>query len=91
MAIEAGAKTVTTSGSPEQLVGSSTPVKSVAIQAKHGNTGSVYLGSSGTQDVELLPGESFPLAKEDGTTFDLSNIWVDVDTDGEGVNFIGVT
>ena len=83
-----GEKTVTAAGTAEALVAAARRVYSVLVKAKIGNTGQVYLGgsdvASGTND-GLDPGESVSLAAR--TAFDLADLFVDVDTSGEGVDF----
>ena len=80
-----GEKTVTTSGTAEAIAAANV-VEGLTIIAKAGNTGQVYVGGSDVTtstndgldagDVLDLPG---PL--------DLADIYLDVDTNGEGVDF----
>lgn len=87
-----GKKTITTAGTAEALVSNSTPCKTVTIQALLSNTGKVYVGtssvSSTTYGVVLSAGETFSLSNEGhDSRIDLSTIYIDVDTNGEGVTF----
>jgi hypothetical protein len=80
-----GEKTVTTSGTAEAIAAANV-VEALTIIAKAGNTGQVYVGGSDVTtstndgldagDVLEIPG---PL--------DLADIYIDVDTNGEGVDF----
>jgi hypothetical protein len=83
-------KTVTASGTAEAL-SSSRRVKSVTVVAKTGNTGQVYVGGSDvaiTTNDGLAPGDALEVGSEEW--LDLNDIYVDVDTNGEGVDFYGV-
>lgn len=85
-----GEKTVGTPGTAERLVESADGARyySVAIVAKSGNTGNVYLGGS---DVDsdthggLAPGASVTFESRTGS-LDLTEIYVDVDNGNEGVD-----
>jgi hypothetical protein len=83
-----GKKTVSTAGTAEALVGSSTTVQEgVTVKALSGNGGTVYVGDSSvsaSSGFELAAGEQVFLVVSD-----LANVYVDVDTGGEGVSFIG--
>lgn len=86
--IEFGQKTVSSSGTAEQLVGSSTTVsEGVVIKALASNSTAVYVGDSGvttSNGFELIdPGEQIFLAIDD-----LQKVYIDVDTGGEGVSYI---
>lgn len=83
-----GSKDVTTSGSAEQL-STGQVCHEVIITAKTGNTNKVYLGSS------LVSNSSFGafLRADDSITLsisDLNQVYLDVDTDGEGVRYLYV-
>lgn len=77
-----GTKAVADSGTPEAL-SSATTCSGVLIQARSGNTGSVFIGDDTNQRYELT-----------GPTFvgvdDLEKVYVRVDTNGDGVNFLYV-
>lgn len=88
--IETGQDTVSTPGTPEQLNGGdSLPVPNgatVSVTALPGNTGNVYVGdssvSASTGDVLTADSSvSIPVT-------DVSSIYIDVDTGGEGVSWI---
>jgi len=83
-----GNKVVTTGGTAEAL-GASTAIESVTIKALVGNTNNVYVGDSGVDNTN-----GFVLGAGDTISLDIDNltdIYLDVDTDGEGVSFIYVT
>lgn len=86
-----GEKTVTATGTAEALVSASQRAKAVTIIAKTGNTGQVYVGGSdvatSTND-GLDAGEA--LSIEAAGWLDLTDIFLDVDTSGEGVDFYAV-
>ena len=84
-------KTVAAAGTAEALSSSSQRVKSLAVVAKTGNTGQVYVGgsdvASSTND-GLAAGDTLTLPSVNW--LDLNAIYVDVDVSGEGVDFYGV-
>ena len=83
-------KTVSVSGTAEAL-SSSQRVKSVTIIAKSGNTGQVYVGGSDvatTTNDGLDSGDAIEINAE--SWLDLADIYLDVDTNGEGVDYYGV-
>lgn len=83
-----GTKVLTAAATPEQLVGASTPCRSVVIAAKPGNTGRIAYGftnsvnADGTNGAFLAANEkvSLPVA-------DLQLVWLDAAVDGEGVSY----
>uniref|UniRef100_A0A6M3JBQ7 Uncharacterized protein n=1 Tax=viral metagenome TaxID=1070528 RepID=A0A6M3JBQ7_9ZZZZ len=88
--IQSGSKAVTTAGTAETLVASTTPAKYVQIQAKPANTGRVAIGGSAVDEtaatikgIILYPGESTPWIPCD----DLVDIYVDVAVSTQGVTF----
>ena len=85
-----GEKTVTATGTAEALA-TANRIKSVVIIAKTGNVGQVYVGGSdvatNTND-GLDAGET--LSIEAVGWMDLADIYLDVDTNGEGVDFYAV-
>ena len=86
----AGEKTVTAAGTAEAIAAANR-VKSIVIIAKAGNTGQVYLGGSdiaSTTNDGLDAGET--LSIEAVGWMDLANIYLDVDSNGEGVDFYAV-
>lgn len=90
-AITSGRKTVTSAGTAEALVGSATPCKYVMVSALLGNTNQVVIGDSGvkattgaTQEgIILIPGNDPVRIDID----DVSLLYVDAQTNGEGVAF----
>jgi hypothetical protein len=88
--LTSGEKTVTTSGTALALAAANR-VKSVVIIAKTGNVGQVYVGGSDvatTTNDGLDAGET--LSIEAVGWLDLADIFLDVDTNGEGVDFYAV-
>jgi hypothetical protein len=86
-------KNVTTAGTREALVSSPTLVINFCIQAKAGNTGVVYIGtsevSSSAYAVRLTAGNSYsvemPVIGGHAMEVDLSELYLDVGTSGDGV------
>ena len=79
-----GSKDVTTAGTAE-AISTTQRCKWVAIIAKSTNTGNVYVGGStidSTRGIPLAASESISLPASD-----LSLVYIDVDTNGEGVTF----
>lgn len=85
-----GEKTVTATGAAEALAAANR-VKSVVIIAKAGNIGQVYVGGS---DVDTATNDGLDagetLSIEAVNWLDLADIFLDVDTNGEGVDFYAV-
>lgn len=79
-----GTKT-TTAGVPVALSSTSKKIISITIQAKAANTGSVKVGGSASQDYILAKGDVVSLDCRD-----LSEIYIDVTVNDEGVNYIGI-
>jgi hypothetical protein len=80
-----GKTTVATAGTAVQL-SSSMAIKSVTLRALSTNTGKVYVGSS-----TVSASNGFQLSPQETVSLDLDNlskVWLDVDTNGEGVTFI---
>ena len=90
-----GEKTVTAAGTAEAL-DISTPIKmvrAITIIAKVANTGQVYVGGA---DVDSNTNDGLDAGEtvEFGTyahEYRLADIFIDVDTNGEGVDFYGTT
>jgi len=83
-----GQKTVTSAGTAEAL-GSSTAIDSITIKALATNTGNIYVGSSSVDDTN-----GFVLDAGDTVSLDIDNladVYIDADTNGEGVSFIYLT
>ena len=92
MPINSLVKTVSTAGTAERISATPIFVTTVTFRASKGNTNDVYIGDSGV-------GNSYPdLDANQTVTFaaptiagnvegiDLRSIWVDADTNGEGVD-----
>lgn len=85
-------KAVTLAATPEPISATDLVTSSVLIQAKTTNTSQLTIGDSANQFHELDAGESVSLSDiliprgED--TFNLKDIYVNVGTNGEGVNVI---
>ena len=89
-----GKKTVTAAGTAEALA-SGIVAKSVTIQALRGNTNKVYIGTSSVSStaygVSLLAGETFSVSNDGhDSRINLADIYIDVDTNGEGVTYFAV-
>lgn len=88
------AKTVAAAGTAEAITATSIITPSVTIQAKAGNTNNIYVGDStvdSTNGLILTPGDVFTLEGEDRggkgrDEFMLTDIFIDADTNGEGVD-----
>jgi len=86
--ISQGAKTVTTAGTAEAIVASSTPAKFILVTANSGNTGVVAIGGSGilaaSNGGKLKAEQTVMLPVPD---WDLQNMYLDVSTNGDGITF----
>ena len=81
-------KTVTAAGTAEALSAATQRVSSLTVVAKTGNTGQVYIGGSdvaSTTNDGLAPGDALEISAE--SWLDLNDVYIDVDTNGEGVDF----
>lgn len=86
-AVVSGTKAVTAAGTAEAL-GTGSLGRGVYIRALSGNSGTnVYIGDS------AIDSSGFALGKTEGSIFlavnDLSLIFIDVDTSGDGVSYVG--
>lgn len=87
--IIAGRKTVTTTGTAEVLGTSQVLQVGLIIQALKTNTDNIFVGTSTVdkttdKQYELEPGESIAVAVDNR-----NDIWIDVNVNGEGVQYIG--
>lgn len=85
--ITSGQNTVAAAGTQERLVSSPAPCAWVVITALAANTGDVYIGDadvSSTTGIVLQAGD--PAIRLD--VADASVVWVDAETNSEGVAFI---
>lgn len=80
-----GSKDVTTAGTAEALAGSTACIRAV-IRAKDANTGKVYVGnssvSSSNTGIVLNAGDAYEMELDN-----LNKIYIDSDTNGEGVTY----
>lgn len=88
-----GSLSITTAGTPQPLMSSSTPCVEVLIQVFRANTGGVYIGGLGMASqtgIYLSPPPSSSAQPVDITLSaqNLNQIWVDSDVSGEGVKFL---
>ena len=84
-------KTVSTAGTAEALSASSQRVKSLSVIAKVGNTGNVYVGGSNVASATndgLAAGDELIIPAVNW--LDINDVYIDVDTNGEGVDFYAV-
>ena len=84
-----GAKAVTSAGTAEAIA-SSGLFNHLVIHAKPGNTGQVYVGGSDVDSSTnggLSPGDTVKFSPNKGHVLDLTAIYLDVATSGEGVDF----
>lgn len=85
-----GLKLVTTAGTRETLVASTTPCRSVCITAKISNTGTVVVGAVTVVAASGATRRGTPLNAGDSVTIainDLVKIYLDVTVNGEGVTY----
>jgi len=82
-----GQKTVTTNGTAEALASSQALSAGVLIKALADNTNDVYVGDSSVDS-----SNGFVLAAGEEVFIEIDNlasVYIDVDTNGEGVSYIG--
>jgi len=82
-----GQKTVTHAGTAEVL-GASTAIQSIVIQALGANTGFIYVGDSGVDSTN-----GYVLRRNASVAFDIDNlddIYIDASVNGEGVSYLTV-
>lgn len=92
-----GRKTVASAGTPEALVSAPRSVQSVELVAQKAqnsaNTGTVYIGwsaTNGTQDRPMAAGDKWAITAGPNQMLDLSQIYIDVATDADGVTFTAI-
>lgn len=88
-----GGKTVAASGTAEKIAATATKVLFVVFRAKTGNTNNVYLGDSNVDkttspQLTLTAGQTLTVNAPTGFHIDLTEWYVDADTNGEGVDFL---
>ena len=84
-AIGSGNAVVASAGTAVQLSATSTPTKRVYITAKVGNTGTIWVGSSGVAD-----GTEIPLTNLSSMTIDIDNltkVYIDSDQSNDAVGY----
>jgi cold shock CspA family protein len=85
-------KNVTTAGTQVRLSATDLFVSAVTIRAKKGNTNDVYIGDADVAnsypDLDANQTVTFeaPIISGSHTAINLKEVWVDADTDGEGVD-----
>ena len=83
--IVAGAKTVTTAGTAERLLASTTACKKIIMTAEDDNTGKIFYGGS---SVSSSVGDYlFPAQKITIEIDDVYEVYIDAEQDGDGVKF----
>jgi hypothetical protein len=85
--VYSGQKTVSSAGTAEALASSQELVSGVTIKALAGNGGDCYVGGSSVDSSTgfvLDAGEQIFIEIDD-----LAAVYLDVDSDGEGVSYIG--
>jgi len=88
--IGSGKKIISTAGTRETLVSSSTPCKEVLIMALPGNTGEIWVGDSNVSAANKI---GIVLYKNDAVSIQIDNlqkIYLDATVNGEGVSYIYV-
>ena len=85
-------KNVTTAGTAERISSTDILVSSVTFRAKKGNSNDIYIGDSSVAntypdlDADQTVTFEAPIVNGNHTAINLKEIWVDVDTNGEGVD-----
>ena len=83
-----GQKAVENAGTEESLAAAPTPLTiGVTVKALEANNGKIYVGFTGVtaaNGFELSPGEQIFMPVKD-----LEEVFIDTDTDTEGVSFMG--
>ena len=87
-----GTRTVAAAGTAVPLSATNLLVHAVTIVANPGNTNNIYIGDS-TVDATtkklnpLGPGGSFPISTQTGFLLNLKDVYIDADTNGNGVTY----
>jgi hypothetical protein len=89
--IHQGSKTVAAAGTAEALVATSRLVRSVEFigykARQTANTGAVYVGNKSAQLRTIASASSLTITAIDGERLDLTDIYIDAATNGDGVLF----
>ena len=67
------------------LVGSSTPVRGLVLQASFANTARVFVGTAAAQTFELDAGDRLPMGLDD-----VAKVWVRAASGTQTINWLGV-
>lgn len=86
MAARSGQITVTTSGTAVQ--GPDVDGEWFTLVPLNGNTGQVYVGNDGSDDVTTSNGCEIPSAGLDVQVWNLEGLWFDADTNGDKISWI---
>lgn len=97
MSVVSGRKTVATAGTAEPLTRTSTSIRQVTVTAETDNTRVVTVGGSDVVNA-LASRKGVPLAAGASITFyaeygvdELSDLFLDVEVNGEGVTYLYTT
>lgn len=91
IAVNAGNKTVAAPGTAVQLASSTTPCTKVYITALNTNTGVVNVGGASVSYSSGIGATLSPLGSFEIAINDVSKVWIDAGTIGDGVNFTYVS
>ena len=83
-----GQTTVTTAGTAVLLIDATTEIQTLTIKALSGNEGDVYVGKStvdSTNGFIMEPGSTLSIDHDNAK----DNIYIDSDSDGDGVSYFG--
>jgi hypothetical protein len=84
-----GTKTVTAAGFPERLLDQPYGIVTLDVTALSGNSGAVYVGD---RNVSSTHGQELVVPSGSGDTITLTddpyNVWLDVETNGDGVKWL---
>ena len=88
-----GAQTVAAAGTAIALSATKLNVYSASIVANSGNTNNIYIGDSTVdkatnKSIPLGPGGVLPITAQAGYNINLAKIFIDADTNGNGVTFM---
>ena len=92
MSINSVVKNVTTAGTAERISSTDLYVTAVTFRAKKGNSNDIYIGDSDVAstypDLDANQTVTFeaPIVNGHHSAINLKEIWIDVDTNGEGVD-----
>ena len=92
MSINSLVKNVTTAGTQVRISTTHLYVTAVTFRAKKGNTNDIYIGDSDVAntypDLDANQTVAFeaPIVNGHHSAINLKEVWVDADTDGEGVD-----